>query len=159
MSDAISVRYATDADLDQVFEIEQQAATAAHWERATYAAIVSAGANAQPKRALLVAERACEIVGFAVTRSVSITGYATDCELENIAVAPRAARTGIGTALMRSVCDWARSEGAVELRAEVRESNTAAQGLYEVAGFEQTAIRTKYYSRPDEDARVLRLHL
>ena len=158
MSDAISVRDATDADLDQVFEIEQQAGNAAHWERASYDAIVS-GANAQPKRALLVAERAGEIVGFAVTRSVTITGYATDCELENIAVAPRAARTGIGSALMRSVCDWARSEGAVELRAEVRESNTAAQGLYEAAGFEQTAIRTKYYSRPDEDARVLRLHL
>ncbi|HWZ12001.1 MAG TPA: ribosomal protein S18-alanine N-acetyltransferase [Acidobacteriaceae bacterium] len=159
MSDAISIRYATDADLDQVFKIEQQAGNAAHWERATYAAIVSAAVNAQPKRALLVGERAGEIVGFAVTRAVSITGYATDCELENIAVAPWAARTGIGTALLQSVCDWARSEGAVELRAEVRESNTAAQELYEAAGFEQTAIRTKYYRRPDEDARMLRLHL
>ena len=159
MSKAISVRHATDADVDQIFKIEQQAATAAHWVRAAYAAIVSAGANAQPKRVLLVAERADEIVGFAVTRAVSITGHTTDCELENIAVAPRAVRIGIGTALLQSVCDWARSEGAVELRAEVRESNTAAQGLYEAVGFEQTAIRTKYYSRPDEDARVLRLHL
>jgi ribosomal-protein-alanine N-acetyltransferase len=108
---------------------------------------------------LLVAERAGEIVGFAVTRAVLITGHATDCELENIAVAPEAARMGIGSALLRSVCDWARAEGAVELRAEVRESNTAAHGFYEAAGFEQTAKRTKYYSRPDEDARVLRLHL
>src|ERR1700756_3910749 len=148
MSEAISVRYATDADLDQIFEIEQQAATAAHWVRATYAAIVSAGANAQPKRALLVAERAGEIVGFAVTRAVSISGHVMDCELENIAVAHRAARMGIGTALLQSVCDWARTEGSVELRAEVRESNTAAQRFYEVAGFEPTARRTKYYSRP-----------
>src|SRR6202022_45982 len=99
-----------DADLDQIFEIEQQATTAEHWVRASYAAILSEGAKAQPKRALLVAESAGEIVGFAVTLAVSITGHATDCELENIAVSPRAARTGIGTALLQSVCDWARTE-------------------------------------------------
>ncbi len=159
MPDAISVRHAIERDLGQILAIEHQAPTAAHWARAVYAAIVLADANAQPHRALLAAERAGKVVGFAVVQAVFAASYAPECELENIAVWHEARRGGVGRALLQSACDWARALRAIELHAEVRESNLAAHAFYASAGFAQTATRPSYYRDPVEGARLLTLHL
>lgn len=159
MRNAISVRHAVEDDVDEILAIEQQTPNAAHWARAVYAAIVSADANAQPQRVLFVAERADSVVGFAVAQAVSMTGHAIECELENIAVLDRSRRAGAGSALLQSVSDWARALGAVELRAEVRESSLAAYAFYARGGFAQTATRPDYYRNPVEDSRLLTLHL
>lgn len=159
MRDAISVRQAVERDLDEILAIENQIPNAAHWAHAAYAAIVSADLNTQPQRVLLVSERAGKIAGFAVAQAVAAMGYAIQCELENIAVLDRCRRAGAGSALLQSVCDWAHTLGAVELHAEVRDSNLAAQGFYARSGFTQTATRPNYYRDPIEDARLLTLHL
>ena len=39
---------------------------------------------------------------------------------------------------------------------EVRESNVAAQSLYQSAGFQQVSRRRRYYEEPVEDALVMR---
>lgn len=158
MRPEIAIRPAVTADLDRVVQIEQQTATAAHWTRAIYTTLLSAEACANPKRVLLVAERAGQIAGFAVARAV-VTREQPECELENIAVSTHALRAGVGRALLSQVCEWARHLGANVLDAEVRTSNVAALGLYSAVGFEQIARRPSYYSAPVEDALLLKLHL
>jgi ribosomal-protein-alanine N-acetyltransferase len=46
--------------------------------------------------------------------------------------------------------------GAEEIFLEVRESNAAARALYAGFGFREVGRRARYYSRPVEDAIVLR---
>lgn len=53
-------------------------------------------------------------------------------------VEPDARRAGIGTKLVEAVKDWARADGARELRLQVTEDNRAAARLYERCGFEWT---------------------
>ena len=154
MADEIAIRPAIVADLDRVLQIEQQAPAAAHWTRAVYEAMVSAEAGAHPQRVLFVAESAGEVAGFAVARAVL-----TDCDLENIAVSNASLRRGVGRALLLRVCEWSRDRGVSELDAEVRTSNAAALGLYLAAGFVEVGARPSYYSAPEEDARLLKLHL
>lgn len=149
-----AIRVATAVDLDAIFLIEQQAITGAHWPRATYEAITAAGKDSQPRRAILVFERADEVLGFCVVSAIS-----TESELENIAVVPNARGSGIGRALLRNACAWASEQHAKQMNIEVRESNTAALALYLAAGFQQTARRPGHYGAPPEAALVLTLHI
>ena len=157
MSDAdAEVREAIESDLDQILAIEQQADLAAHWPRTTYESVLRVGNVSEPRRVLLVAHRAGQILGFAV---VSFLAATETSELENIAVSPTERRAGIGQRLLRDACDWARIQGASRVDAEVRESNVAALDLYFANGFRQTARRGSYYQSPEEDALLLALHL
>jgi ribosomal-protein-alanine N-acetyltransferase len=54
--------------------------------------------------------------------------------------------------------DLARA-GVRSLFLEVRWSNHDALRLYSSRGFQQVAVRKRYYERPREAARVLRLDL
>ena len=96
-------------------------------------------------------EPAADIAGFLVARHL-----APEWELENIVVSPSSQRRGIGKALLRTLLLRARDadNGAVFL--EVRESNAAARGLYESAGFRQAGKRKCYYLNPLEDAVLYR---
>jgi ribosomal-protein-alanine acetyltransferase len=159
MEHGIAIRLAVAADLDRIVELEQQAATAAHWPRATYEGIISAEAAANPKRVLFVAERAGQIAGFAAARALLSDAHTPECELENIAVSSQLQRSGVGRALLLRICEWARDLGAQELDAEVRASNVAALGLYMATGFAEVGRRPSYYSAPTADAVLLKLHL
>jgi ribosomal-protein-alanine N-acetyltransferase len=55
--------------------------------------------------------------------------------------------------------DECRSRGARYLYLDVRASNTVAQSLYASAGFEMVRRRPRYYTKPVEDALVLRCAL
>ena len=44
---------------------------------------------------------------------------------------------------------------AEKVTLEVRNSNSAAIGLYTVYGFDQIAVRKDYYINPDEDAVIM----
>jgi len=82
-----------------------------------------------------------------------------EAELANLAVAPEAQGRGIAGALLDHLLDEAERDGVRTVFLEVRASNAAALALYQGRGFRQVGLRSHYYDRPREDARVLRLEL
>jgi len=66
-------------------------------------------------------------------------------------------RRGIGRLLLKSALDEARVDGARRAFLEVRESNSAAQAMYEGFGFKITGRRPRYYRDNDEDAILMTL--
>ncbi len=94
----------------------------------------------------LVYERAGQILGYIVFHDVFDNEY----ELLFIEVIEAARRQGIARALIGAL-----PEGRIFL--EVRESNTAARGLYSNVGFVETGRRKLYYQNPSEDGIVMEL--
>jgi [ribosomal protein S18]-alanine N-acetyltransferase len=138
--------------------LEVQSATAAHWTEDQYRQALQ---REGPEPLLLVAEASPSnqtgrdvntgILGFLVASHV-----APEWELENIVVAPRARRKGLGKRLLGALLSAARETNSSAVFLEVRESNTAACTLYERAGFEQAGLRKSYYLDPTEDAILYR---
>jgi len=87
------------------------------------------------------------IVGFLVARHVS-----GEWELENIVVSEESRGKGIGAGLLGELFSRARLSGDSSVFLEVRESNSAARGLYAKVGFEESGRRRGYYSNPQGDA-------
>lgn len=80
---------------------------------------------------------------------------ADQIHINNFAIHPEHRGQGWGRQLLGEVLAAAEAMGAPNATLEVRRSNTAAQRLYESAGFEVTAVRPNYYTQPIEDALVL----
>lgn len=87
-----------------------------------------------------------------------ICGYfaADEADITSVAVAPEYRRQGIAARLME---EFLGTLPAITkcIFLEVRESNSAAIGLYEKFGFEKLSIRKNFYSFPDENAVVMQL--
>lgn len=77
-------------------------------------------------------------------------------DIQTIAVVEGARRRGLGRVLMLRLIGEARERGAAEVFLEVRADNPGAQALYESLGFEQIAVRPKYYVG-GVDAHIMRL--
>ncbi|MBR3970328.1 MAG: ribosomal protein S18-alanine N-acetyltransferase [Ruminococcus sp.] len=86
-----------------------------------------------------------------------ICGYfaADEAEITSVAVAHAYRRNGIAAGLMIKYLN-ALPEITKSIFLEVRESNSAAIGLYEKFGFEKISVRKNFYSFPDENAIVMR---
>lgn len=56
-------------------------------------------------------------------------------------VAPEARRCGVGSALISTLIDWARTQGVEALRLDVGEHNEGAAALYRKHGFVPTGVR------------------
>lgn len=85
-----------------------------------------------------------------------------DAELQSICVLPSERRHGLALGLLNWVTQCASERGAERLLLELRESNQAARGLYERAGFRIDGQRAGYYRRDDgrgEDALLMSLDL
>ena len=82
-------------------------------------------------------------VGFALARAV-----AGEAELLLLAIRPAARRSGIGTALLRSIAADAHERGADVLHLEVRANNEAVR-LYRNEGFKKIGERRDYYRGND----------
>jgi ribosomal-protein-alanine N-acetyltransferase len=82
-----------------------------------------------------------------------------DGDIQTIAVAPSARRRGLGRELMRALISAAAERGANRVFLEVRADNPNAQALYLSLGFEQIAVRPKYYQPDGVDALIMRLAL
>ncbi|HUF46161.1 MAG TPA: tRNA (adenosine(37)-N6)-threonylcarbamoyltransferase complex dimerization subunit type 1 TsaB [Vicinamibacterales bacterium] len=80
---------------------------------------------------------------------------AGELHIHDLAVADRWRRRGLATHLLRAVCREAAAGGAERATLEVRESNRAAQALYERLGFRVEGVRRDYYDAPREDAVIL----
>ncbi|MCU1440810.1 MAG: rimI [Rhodoglobus sp.] len=79
-------------------------------------------------------------------------------DIQTIAVAETARRHGLGRVLMLRMIEEARERGAAELFLEVRADNPGAKALYDSLGFEQIAMRPRYY-KGGVDALIMRLRI
>lgn len=82
---------------------------------------------------------------------------ATEADIQTIAVADTARRHGLGRTIMLTLIAEAQRRGAREVFLEVRADNPAARELYRTLGFEELAVRPRYYQPDDVDAIVMRL--
>ncbi len=91
-----------------------------------------------------------------------LAGYAglmvngNEADVQTIAVAPSGQGTGVGRVLLEALVDAALARGATSMILEVRSDNDRAIGLYRRAGFEQIAVRRRYYQPGDVDALIMR---
>ncbi len=147
----MKIRAAIRSDVHAIMALERASPAAAHWTEQQYADLFLPA----QKRLLLVAEGSPdEVLGFLVARHL-----APEWELENIIVAPRARRVGIGMRFLDDFLGRAKETNSDAVFLEVRESNLAARALYEKSGFQQTGRRKSYYSQPPGDAVLYRLNL
>jgi ribosomal-protein-alanine N-acetyltransferase len=153
----LKVRRACAADLAAILALERATVEAPHWPEAEYTAMLIAEAG-PACRCLIVAERDDGLIGFSAGKVVG-TEPESFAELETVAVAEEARRSGIGRALCTSVIDWCRAQNAMSIELEVRASSTGAIGLYTSLGFVTVGRRAGYYSDPSDDALLMRLDL
>ena len=146
--EAVTIRPATDRDLDDIAAIER-AVFNDPWSRRSFADLVD-GRHV----VFLVAADESAVVGYAI---VLIAGV--ESELANLAVARLVQRQGVGARLLAEAVERARDRGAREMFLEVRASNAAAIQLYSTAGFQAVGRRVRYYARPIEDAIVMKAGL
>jgi ribosomal-protein-alanine N-acetyltransferase len=99
----------------------------------------------------LVATAGDHVAGYAVAHYAGDEG-----EILNLGVGAAHRRRGMGRALVEGMLLTLGRRGVRSAYLEVRESNSAAQRLYEALGFTKVGRRTRYYRRPVEDAVILR---
>jgi len=78
-----------------------------------------------------------------------------EAHITNIAVLPQFRGYKLGENLLRRIMQEAKSRGAATMTLEVRVSNLIAQNLYKKLGFQDGAIRKRYYTDNQEDALVM----
>ncbi len=78
-----------------------------------------------------------------------------EAHITNVAILPELQRRGLGSRVLGRLLEIAREKGARRATLEVRESNAAGIGLYRKFGFEPVAIKTKYYTKTNEDALIM----
>ena len=144
----LALRDATAADLDAIEAIERRAFSDP-WSHASFASLIG-----QPPMHFMVATIAGRVVGYVVAWFIGGEG-----EIGNIAVDELRRGQGIGGRLLESTLSAARARGVDVVYLEVRESNLAAQRMYDRWGFVRVGRRRRYYRRPEEDALILRLDL
>ena len=152
---SIVVRGAVVSDIAGMIALEQATESAAHWPESAYREIFTDDVPA--RIAFVVEERdqtGWNLRGFIVGRFADV-----ECELENIVVDRRFRGHGYGLRLVESLIAAAGARNATRIFLEVRESNSAARGLYAKCGFEVTGHRPAYYRDPVEDAALYALQL
>jgi ribosomal-protein-alanine acetyltransferase len=147
----MTTRHATQQDIPAIMGLEKRAPEGTHWSEQAYEAAFDPGA---PERVLLVTEIRKTPRAFLIARFT-----ASECEIENIVVAPQNRRCGLATHLMEWLVAAARKRGAEKILLEVRESNAGARALYLRLGFKETGRRKAYYANPTEDAILKALQL
>lgn len=156
MSSPVFVELATRDDLEALIELERRSYSHP-WTRANF------------EGELLASERGCLLVlREALARAGPERGiraycafrvYAEELHLMNLAVAPEWRMRGLGRFLLRLAFDMGGRRGAHEAWLEVRASNLPALALYRSQGLAEVGCRRGYYSRPREDALLLRAPL
>jgi [ribosomal protein S18]-alanine N-acetyltransferase len=134
------------ANLDAVLAIEEESFTSP-WTREMYLAELD---NAGVSYCYLACDENGAALGFC-----SFWRVLDELHINNLAVAARYRRRGVGTALLNYVLDEGRRLGARRASLEVRRSNESARLLYERLGFTAAGVRRAYYTNPVEDALIL----
>jgi len=151
---AWTLRGATIADLDAIMAIETPTFTTDAWSK-------------QNMRSELLSPHTVYLVAFDDGAPEVTSAYAGllaprgggQADIQTIAVADDARRRGLGRELMNALIAAASERGATEVFLEVRADNPGAQELYRSLGFEQIAVRPRYYQPDGIDALIMRLAL
>ncbi|MFL5489403.1 MAG: ribosomal protein S18-alanine N-acetyltransferase [Gemmatimonadaceae bacterium] len=141
------LRPATESDLNAVVQIERSS-FADPWSEESFRRLLP-GHPAIFQ--VLVEPPDNAIVGYVIAFAV-----AEDAELLNVAVEPNSRGKGLAGQMLDAVLIELGARGVRTAFLEVRESNTAARGLYASRGFVEIGRRRNYYRRPVEDALVMR---
>ena len=149
MSPFLSLRRATEADIDTIAAMGQICFPEEPWSRDMVAAEFS-GVN--PSR-YYVAEEDGMICAYAGIWLIPPEGYIT-----NVAVHPNRRRQGLGSLVLRKLMEEGLAEGVTDFTLEVRVSNAPAIALYRGFGFEEAGVRRRYYTN-GEDALILWAHM
>lgn len=150
------IRAAEETDLDAICRIEEEAFSVP-WTRADYEALLSetmavflvltdTAGSGHPDPGYAGAVR-----GYGCIRQAADEG-----DLLSIAVHPESRGSGRGSGLLQALLREAERKGTRRVFLEVRKSNAAAIAMYEHAGFEKTGVRKRYYTKPEEDAWMMR---
>ncbi|MDN6858698.1 ribosomal protein S18-alanine N-acetyltransferase [Pseudomonas sp. CAN2814] len=144
MSDAVTFRLMTEADLDAVLKIEY-AAFSHPWTRGTFT-------DGLKSYECWVMFEGSQQVGHGVIQLIL-----DEAHLLNITVKPESQGRGLGLALLEHLMKRAHEKGGVECFLEVRASNGPAYRLYERYGFNEIGRRRDYYPAVGgrEDALVM----
>ena len=142
-------RLAGDVELDRVAALEA-ASFANPWTREMLAREVR---HSDVTRVYVVKLQGGRVVAFCACWLV-----VDEVHINTLAVEEGERRQGIATALLEHVLTDLVAAGATHATLEVRRSNAAALRLYERLGFAVAAVRSRYYSHPEEDALVLWRH-
>ena len=138
----MTIRPMTEADLDQVMELEK-AIFPSPWRRSFFLSDLNRSQGQS-----MVAEDEGVILGYAVAWGTEET------HLANLAVSEFERSKGIGGKLLDEVIAFARRSKANSLYLEVRVSNTIARKFYSERGFVPTYLRKGYYEN-GEDAVIM----
>jgi len=150
----VEIRDLRESDLATVIALVELLEDAPDWPPEIYAALLQPGA-ARPRIVLVAGDtRSGEVLGFVVAGLLP-----PEAELESIAVAPSVQRRGIGRRLLASLVTRLRTSGILQLHLEVRASNQTALRFYSAQNFNQTGVRPRYYTDPEEDAVLMTLRL
>lgn len=137
MLNLIDLRHGTAADLGVVDTIMRRAFDPRFGEAWTRGQCL--GIMAMPGVWLTIASIDGSPAGFAMARA-----QADECELLLLATDPAVRRNGVGSALLRSVLNEARSRSVKHVFLEVRAGNEAIE-LYRLSGFVKVGERRNYY--------------
>jgi len=145
----LEVRQATVADLDALVPLfdayRQFYRQASDPERARQFLLERFGHN---QSVIFLAWADGEAIGFTqLYPSFSSGAMARIFILNDLFVKPDARRRGTGKALLDTAAEYGRRVGAVRLALSTELSNTAAQALYEKAGWQRETVFCGYWLR------------
>jgi ribosomal protein S18 acetylase RimI-like enzyme len=134
----VVIRPAAPPDIDDLLRIEERSFASDRIRRRSFRRFV-----ASPSSALLVAVRHRTLIGYALVLFRATSGVA---RLYSIAIAPEAARRGIGVALLAAAEQATIARQRTRLRLEVHEKNAAAISRYRKSGYVMFGRYAAYYA-------------
>jgi len=145
----VNMRLMREEDLDVVAEIEK-ASFPTPWSREIYREELTENNFAH----YYVIENDQGVVGF-----IGAWIIFDEIQVTNFAVLPSERTRGYGHMLFQYLINKALLKGGRLMSLEVRESNIAAQKLYQSFGLKKAGIRKRYYTDNNEDAIVMWVEL
>lgn len=141
------IRSMEESDLEEVYAIEQDTFSDP-WSKEDFQNVLRDKNNEY-----LVVILEGHVIGYC-----GYWGVAGEGDVYNVAVKHDHRGQKIGYLMLSELLNIAKSRGITALTLEVRSSNESAIRLYRSLGFEQTAIRKDFYTKPKEDAIIMWLH-
>jgi [ribosomal protein S18]-alanine N-acetyltransferase len=151
---SFDLRVATPDDLDAIMALETSTFVSDAW-------------SAESMSSELASKHTYYLFAFDPSSPRVLAGYggllaprgSGDGDIQTLAVAENARRHGLGRTLVTALVAEAASRGAKQVFLEVRADNPGARALYDSLGFEQIAVREKYYQPDGVDAQIMRVIL